>query len=73
MTRNQAIEYARNNFSGLHSDYTCIVRLRHTSACLPDIGIDGSFRDDCDWAFIDTAEKMDSGIYGAIYYFGEKE
>ena len=53
-------------------DYVALFRLRHESVMLPKYGTNGVARDESEWAFIDSAEKIDSGMYGGVYYFGKR-
>ena len=77
MTRKEAKEYVKANFGvtlgknadSLVKEGCALVSLRHTNNCLPEIGVNGMPRDCCEWAFIDMYEKIDTGCYGAVYYF----
>lgn len=70
MNKQEAINYVRNNYGfDVKSDLLAIVRLRNKAVILPEIGVDGSFRDESEWAVLDMAEKIDTGEYGSIYYF----
>ena len=70
MNKREAIDYVKNQIGiDVANDGVAIVRLRHKSILLPEIGVDGSFRDESEWACFDTAYKIDTGEYGAIYYF----
>lgn len=53
-------------------DYLAIIRIRHQNTILPEYGVDGSERDQSEWAFIDMTENIDTRLYGAVYYFGHK-
>lgn len=54
-------------------EYLTIIRIRHQNTILPEYGVDGSERDQSEWAFIDMTEKNDTGLYGAVSYFGTKK
>lgn len=74
MTRNNAIDYVRQNYPyDDESEYCTVVKLRHSAAILPEIGCDGSIRDSSEWAYLDMTGKVDTGEYGEIYYFGGNE
>lgn len=68
--KQEAIEYVKEHFPyNEKCDYCAVFRLRHRSVLLPKIGVDGSPRDESSWAYIDTSSKIDTGMYGDIYYF----
>lgn len=79
MNREDAIRYVEQQFgfiigsSDFYANYTALVKIRHDNVFLPDVGIDGSIRDESEWALIDMAYKIDTGVYGAVYYFGNKD
>jgi Ca2+-binding EF-hand superfamily protein len=52
-----------------HRDTVALLELRHTACFLPECGVNGKLRDCSDWALIDMFEKVDTGIYGCVYYF----
>lgn len=53
------------------NDYAGLFRLRHKAVMLPEVGVDGSLRDESEWCFFEAAEKIDSHMYGCFYYFGK--
>lgn len=71
MTRNQAVQHIRDNYFPLFKmgDGYALVRLRHKAVLLPEYGIDGSSRDESEWALLDMFTKVDTGMYGEVYYF----
>lgn len=70
MNKREAINYVRKELGfDVTSDYVAIVRLRQKSVLLPEIGVDGSIRDESEWAVFDSATKIDTGEYGEFYYF----
>lgn len=71
MTKEQVICLLKNHLGYSFADYYAVVRIRHTNSFLPEYGNNGSLRDKADWALIDMTEKIDSEVYGAIYYFKE--
>ena len=75
MTRQQAKEFVKRNYyvDVDNEDYCALIKLRHTCLIFPEISINGQLRDDAEWAFIDTANKIDTGEYGAIFYIRENE
>ena len=48
-----------------------VLALRKTCSFLPEMGIDCSLRDESRYALIDTCYKIDTGLYGAIWYVNE--
>ena len=82
MTRQDAIQFVadyifvtdRRTIEECLEEGSCaLVRLRNEAYLLPAEGYDGSLRDESNWAFLDMWAKMDSGIYGAVYYFKDME
>lgn len=74
MSREEALNYAKENFgynedSKICVEFCAIIPLRHKAMFLPEYGIDGSVRDNSDWAYIDMLEKIDTGEYGSVRYF----
>lgn len=78
MNRAEAKDWIKENLNigiddlGSMGDYVTLVRIRHESPALPKFGVDGSSRDESEWAFFDAAEKIDSGLYGCWYFFGNR-
>lgn len=77
MTYQEAIEYVKDNYPFDHTDlmtgHAAIVRLRNKCVLLPEIGVDGSERDNSTWAYLDMTAKVDTGLYGDVYYFNDKK
>lgn len=77
MTKDEAIEYGIETFYGGSLgnllDVTAVRMRQGSKAIFPEIGTDGSVAEESDWAFISTEDKVDTGIYGAIYYFKDKK
>ena len=82
MTRQDAIQFVADNIlvdtreytESLLEDGSCgLVQLRNEAYLLPEQGYDGSLRVESDWAFLDMFAKLDTGIYGAVYYFKSME
>ena len=70
MNRTEAEEFVKKNYPyNASSDYCALFRIRQKCPWLPEFGVDGSERDNADWAYIDAAGKIDTGMYGDIYYF----
>lgn len=73
MEKKRAKEYVANILEygkeWENNDYCALICLRNKCIVLPEYGIDGSVRDDSEWAFIDCTDKQDTGLYGAVYYF----
>jgi hypothetical protein len=70
MNKREAINYVKREFGfDVTSEWLAIVRLRHKSVLLPELGVDGSIRDESEWAILDMAGKIDTGEYGDVYYF----
>ena len=75
MTREQALQYVDDHFywavenSKLNEDQFALLRLRLFNNILPEIGVDGSKRDESDWVFIDMWCKNDTCSFGGVYYF----
>lgn len=75
MTYSEAKKYVQTHifedfdFDKAISGSFALVALRHKAIMFPEIGTNGIMRDDADWAFIDMWGKIDSGMYGDIYYF----
>lgn len=73
MTKERALEYVAENYPfdwELYDEgYTAIVRIRASAVILPEIGVDGSVRDENTWAYLDMTGKIDTGMYGDVYYF----
>lgn len=78
MTREEAIQYVADNIyctdrstieETLEDGSCALVRLRNEAYLLPALGVDGSSRDESSWAFLDMWSKVDTGIYGDVYYF----
>lgn len=69
MNRQEVIYYAREGLGlDFNTDWITAVRLRHKAVLLPEMGVDGSLRDESEWAIIDMAEKIDTGEFGCVYY-----
>ena len=65
-----AIEYVKEHFPyDDESDYCSVFSLRHRNVWLPEVGANGELRDESNWAYIDASSKIDTGMYGDIYYF----
>lgn len=74
MTRHDAIAFAKENYGyNGKDDYCAIVKLRHNAETFPEYGVNGENRDECEWMYLDMSEKVDTGHYGCIYYFGERD
>jgi len=75
MTREEALRYAIDNYpfdsNEYERGYCTVVRLRKCAEILPEFGVDGSVRDESTWAYMDMTAKVDTGIYGDIYYFSD--
>lgn len=75
MTLQQAQKYVQTNiFEGFDFEKAipgsfALVQLRHKAVMFPEMGTNCVMRDDADWAFIDMWGKIDTGMYGDIYYF----
>jgi len=70
MSKREAIEYVKEHFPyDKNSDFCALVRLRHKAVMFPECGTNGRLRDDCNWAYFDMAGKIDTGMYGDVYYF----
>lgn len=75
MTKIEALKFVGEHYpytSGL-DEGTALFRLRHRTICLPEYGVNGVRRDDAEWCYIDAWGKIDTGMYGDIYYFSDKE
>lgn len=75
MNKIEALEYVKRVFGDdlkhtLLQDNMALIKIRHQNTILPEYGVDGSERDKSEWAFIDMTEKNDTGLYGAVRYFG---
>ena len=70
MNRAEAEEFAKENYPyDENNDYCALFRIRHKCTWLPEYGADGSERDNSEWAYIDAAGNVDTGLFGEIYYF----
>lgn len=69
MTKPEAWEYLHEVHYVSQSDTNAIVRLRKSTIIFPEEDVFGNRRDENDWAYIDTATKVDTGEYGEIMYF----
>lgn len=75
MTKREAKKYIKKNFYvdiDIQFPWVALIRLRHEAVIFPEYDICGNPRDSAEWAYIDASEKIDTGMYGAIYYFGER-
>jgi hypothetical protein len=74
MTTDRAMRYALEHYPcDPESDYCTVVRLRKKAVALPEYGVDGSARDESDWAYFDMMEKIDTGMYGSVCYFKDTD
>lgn len=74
MTKEEAIRFVSEHYPyDPESDYCALLRIRHKAVSLPKYGVNGVIRDVAEWAYIDAAGKIDTGMYGDVYYFNEKE
>ena len=73
MTTDRAMRYALEHYPCFLTDYCAVVRLRKKAVALPEYGEDGSARDESDWAYFDMARKIDTGMYGDVYYFKDTD
>lgn len=73
MTYKEAKEYVKNNgpyYKGCLKDGSCaLLRIRNKCLILPEFGVNGRMRDGCEWAYININGKVDTGLYGDVYYF----
>ena len=70
-TKEEALEFVKKAGYPCSEDspYCAVVALRHEAVILPEYGCDGSVRDESEWAYFDMAGKIDTGMYGDVYYF----
>ena len=74
MTTDRAMRYALEHYPcDPESDYCTVVRLRKKAVALPEYGVDGSARDESEWAYFDMTEKIDTGMYGSVCYFKDTD
>lgn len=80
MDRNEAIDYL-NDVIGFdakeicdeYPENVCLLRLRGNPAFLPTYDMYGTKKTIAEWVLIDMNEKIDTGLYGAVYYVPNKE
>ena len=75
MTKIEALKFVEEHYpySPELDEGTALFRLRHRAVCLPEWGVNSVRRDDAEWCYIDAWGKIDTGMYGDIYYFSDKE
>jgi hypothetical protein len=78
LTKREAKKYIKKNFNvDIDKDFAdcgmcALIKLRHEAVIFPEYDVCGNPRDSAEWAFIDAFEKIDTRMYGTIYYFGER-
>lgn len=80
MDRNEAVDYLSNvvgvdvkEFLDDNPEYSCLLRVRRENTFLPMYDMYGTQKTIAEWVLIDMTEKIDTGLYGAVYYVPNKE
>lgn len=70
MTYEEAKTYVETHFPVNWDSASCaLIELRHKAIMFPELGVNGVERDSAQWMYIDGEGKIDTGMYGEVYYF----